>query len=117
MIRELAVEALTERGHDVLQAADGEAALGFIESDTPLDLLITDVGLPGLDGRQLAATARELRPTLKVLFITGYADEATFGEVEAEKGAHMLPKPFGVLDLLAKVECLLRERSKDPPNA
>ncbi|MEP7185228.1 MAG: PAS domain S-box protein [Rhodanobacter sp.] len=108
VIREMVVEVLSDLGYELMQAIDGLAALEIIGSDVALDLLITDVGLPGINGRQLAERARRLRPALKVLFITGYAEDATFGQIPTEEGMDMLPKPFGVNDLLAHVDGLLR---------
>jgi signal transduction histidine kinase/CheY-like chemotaxis protein len=108
VIREMVVEVLADIGYVVMQAGDGQAAMKIIQSEAELDLLITDVGLPGFNGRQLAEQARQQRPTLKVLFITGYAEDATFGQIPSEEHAQMLPKPFGVNDLLTHVERLLR---------
>lgn len=108
VIREMVVEVLNDIGYDVLQANDATAALKIIQSEVELDLLITDVGLPGLNGRQLAEQARQRWPTLKVLFITGYAEDAIFGQIPTEEGAQMLPKPFGVNELLARVAGLLQ---------
>lgn len=108
VIREMVVEVLADFGYDLMQASDGLAALAIIESDVALDLLITDVGLPGINGRRLAEKARRQRPALKVLFITGYAEDATFGQIATEEGAEMLPKPFGVNQLLTHVDELLR---------
>jgi PAS domain S-box-containing protein len=106
VIREMVVEVLADHGYDVIQASDGLAALEIIASDVALDLLITDVGLPGINGRLLAEKARQQRPVLKILFITGYAEDAIFGQIPTEEGMEMLPKPFGVSDLLIHVNGL-----------
>lgn len=82
---------------------DGPGGLRVLGSPTPaIDLLITDVGLPGLGGRQLAVQARALRPQLRVLFITGYAKEAIF-DVDAMPGPALLNKPFSMAELAARV--------------
>src|SRR5690606_21964281 len=75
-VRILVVDVLKELGYNVLEAVDGKEALPFIEGSTRIDLLISDVGLPGLNGRQLAEIAMSARPSLRVLFITGYAATA-----------------------------------------
>ena len=75
------------------------AAVAILVSGEPLDLLISDVGLPGMNGRQLADIARQLRPTLRVLFMTGYAEQAASSGF-LDKGMDMISKPF-TIDLLA----------------
>jgi len=101
-VRSIACELLKESGYMVLEAQDGLAALDILQSDIPLDLLVTDVGLPGgMNGRQLANAARAVRPGLKVLFITGYAEQAVMGNVQLDAGMQILTKPFA-LDVLAK---------------
>lgn len=108
VIRELILEVLRERGCRCLQAADGNAALLLVQSNANLDLLITDVGLPGLNGRLLAERARQEQPALRVLFVTGYAENSIFDMTGADKCIEMLPKPFGVDDLLRAVHGLLQ---------
>jgi CheY-like chemotaxis protein len=78
VIRDLIVEVLRELGYRALEAADGSAGLKVLQSRKRIDLLVTDVGLPGVNGRQLADQARVTRPDLKVLFITGYAEVGKF---------------------------------------
>jgi signal transduction histidine kinase/CheY-like chemotaxis protein len=100
-IRTLVVEVLTELGYRVLDAADGPAGLKILGSERRIDLLITDVGLPGgMNGRQVVEAARNLRADLKVLFITGYAENAVVAHGHLEPDMHMLAKPFP-MDLLA----------------
>jgi signal transduction histidine kinase len=100
-VRAIACELLKESGYLVLEAQDGLAAMEILQSDIPLDLLVTDVGLPGgMNGRQLANAARASRPGLKVLFITGYAEQAVMGEGQLDPGMQILTKPFS-LDVLA----------------
>jgi PAS domain S-box-containing protein len=105
-VRELIAAQLRDMGHHCLQAADGPGGLEVICSPAhAVDLLITDVGLPGLSGHLLAARARELQPGLKVLFITGYASDAIF-DVDAASGVELLNKPFTMAELAARVRRL-----------
>ncbi|QNN66240.1 PAS domain-containing protein [Sphingomonas rhizophila] len=114
VIRMLVVDALAEIGLTCLEAEDGREGLAILQSDQRIDLLITDVGLPGgLNGRQVADAARSLRDGLKVLFITGYAENAVLNHGHIEPGMEVLTKPFAVSDLTARVDRLLRER-RDP---
>jgi PAS domain S-box-containing protein len=106
-VRMLVAEALEECGFTVLQAPDGPAALRILQSSAAVDLLVTDVGLPGLNGRQVADAARGLRPGLKVLFITGYAHNAEIGRGALEPGMEMMTKPFALAALAAKVGGML----------
>ncbi|WP_454020739.1 ATP-binding protein [Azospirillum sp. Marseille-Q6669] len=101
------VEALEGQGYHVVQAAEPEAAIRVLESDTAIDLLITDVGLPGMTGRDLADVARELRPGLRVLFVTGYAHYAALEADSLGAGTRMLSKPVGVDTLQITVRALL----------
>jgi PAS domain S-box-containing protein len=94
-IRMLVAEVLAESGYAVIEAPDGPAGLKVLESNARIDLLITDVGLPGgMNGRQVADAARVNRPALKILFITGYAENAVVGRGRLEKGMFVLTKPF-----------------------
>jgi CheY-like chemotaxis protein len=103
-VRMFVNEVLGELGYCVHQAEDASAALKVLESDLPLALLITDVGLPGgMNGRQLADAARVARPKLKILFITGYAENAALSERHLMTGAHILTKPFSLETLGARV--------------
>jgi CheY-like chemotaxis protein len=103
-IRAQMVEALTEMGCVVMQAKDGPAGLRALQSRGPLDLLIADVGLPGLNGRQLADAAREINPKLPILLITGYAGAAL---QDLAPGMDVMRKPFSLDDLAARVRGLL----------
>jgi CheY-like chemotaxis protein len=101
-VRMLLSEVLTELGYAVMEAADGPSGLKILESTSRVDLLITDVGLPGgMNGRQVADAARVNRPDLKVLFITGYAENAVIGKKRLGKGMFVVTKPFQ-LDILAQ---------------
>ena len=100
-IRMLIAEVLAESGYAVIEAPDGPAGLKVLDSTSRIDLLITDVGLPGgMNGRQVADAARVSRPNLKVLFITGYAENAVIGQSRLESGMFVMTKPFQ-MDLLA----------------
>ncbi|HTH98096.1 MAG TPA: ATP-binding protein [Stellaceae bacterium] len=101
-VRMLVTDVLDELGYQVIEAVDGPSALNILHSDTPVDLLITDVGLPGgLNGRQLADAARAERGQLKVLFITGYAETSLTDGTQLSHGMHVMTKPFR-LDTLAE---------------
>lgn len=111
-IRMLITDTLAELGYACAEAADGPAGLKVLQSDARIDLLITDVGLPGgLNGRQVADAARVLRPDLKVLFITGYAENAVLNHGHIQPGMEVLTKPFAVADLAGRVDRMLRTRS------
>ena len=100
-VRMLVMEVLEEQGYAAIEAGDGASGLRVLQSDTRIDLLVTDVGLPGgMNGRQMADAARVGRPALKVLFITGYAENAVVGDGHLEPGMHVLTKPFA-MDALA----------------
>ena len=112
-VRMLATEVLGELGYETLEAEDGAAGLRAVRSGARIDLLITDVGLPGgMNGRQVADAARTLRPGLKVLFITGYAETAVLSHGHLEPGMHVMVKPFAMDALAARVKDLL---SRTPP--
>jgi CheY-like chemotaxis protein len=103
-VRMLIVEVLEEAGYVVIQAADGPTGLKILQSDARIDLLVTDVGLPGgMNGRQLADTARTARPDLKVLFVTGFAENAAVGNGLLEPGMQVITKPFVMAALGNKV--------------
>jgi len=109
-VRMLVADALGELGYACLEAPDGATGLRMLQSNEAIDLLITDVGLPGgLNGRQVADGARALRPALKVLFITGYAENAVLNHGHIEPGMEVLTKPFAVTDLVGRVDRMLRE--------
>jgi PAS domain S-box-containing protein len=101
IVRQLIVEVLRELGYRVREAGDGPSGLRILESDERIDLLITDIGLPGLNGRQIADAARVRRAGLKVLFMTGYAENAALANGFLEPGMEMVTKPFTV-DALAE---------------
>ncbi|MBU2349914.1 MAG: PAS domain S-box protein [Alphaproteobacteria bacterium] len=103
-VRMLVAEVLIEAGYRVLEAADGPSGLDLLRSDARIDLLVSDVGLPGgMNGRQVADAARVARPGLRVLFMTGYAENAAVGNGLLDPGMEVLTKPFVMADLANKV--------------
>ena len=107
-IRMVIADLLSDLGYTVLQAGDGRSGLRVLEAGTLVDLLITDVGLPGgTNGRQLADAARQHRPDLKVLFITGYAESAAVRNGLMEQGMQVMTKPFALEALAAKIQGIL----------
>jgi PAS domain S-box-containing protein len=99
-VRMLVLEVLHELGYASCEAADAKEAMPILTSDRRIDLMVSDVGLPGINGRQLAVMARHHRPDLKVLFMTGYAESAAVRSGFLDHGMEMIVKPFP-LDLLA----------------
>jgi PAS domain S-box-containing protein len=109
-VRMLVIDVLEDLGFTVVEAGDGAAGLRILQSDTPVDLLVSDVGLPGgMNGRQLADAARTIRPDLKVLFITGYAENAIIGSGQLGPGMRVLTKPFVVETFAARVLEMIEE--------
>jgi CheY-like chemotaxis protein len=109
-VRMLVTETLQDLGYAALEAGDGSAALAILESDARIDLLVTDVGLPGLNGRQLAEAARRLRPGLMVLYITGYAHNAAIGDGGLlDPGMEIITKPFALETLAAKIREMMEQ--------
>ncbi|RYD47589.1 MAG: response regulator, partial [Sphingomonadales bacterium] len=108
LVRMLVVDALEDMGVEAAEAGSGPEGLAILEQMDRIDLLITDVGLPGgMNGRQVAERAREMRPDLKVLFITGYAENAALNHGHIGPGTRVLTKPFSVSELTSKIESLL----------
>ncbi len=107
-VRMLVSDVLGELGYRTLEAVDGASGLRLVRSGARIDLLITDVGLPGgLNGRQVADAARVTKPALRVLFITGYADNAAVGNGQLEPGMQVMTKPFAMTTLAEKVRAML----------
>jgi signal transduction histidine kinase len=103
VVRELVVDLLAEMGYRPLQAVDGPSGLAILQSDMRIDLLISDVGLPGFNGRQLVDAACVHRPDLKVLFITGYAHDAAVSNDLLAPGMQMITKPFALESLASRI--------------
>jgi PAS domain S-box-containing protein len=110
-VRAMIVEVLRDLGCRVIEAADGNAGLRIVQSCDQMDLLVTDVGLPGLNGRQLAEAAREGRPGLPVLMVTGYAGKA-LEDTELAFGMEVMRKPFALDALATRVRTLLSRRNQ-----
>ncbi|WP_439865293.1 response regulator [Pseudomonas antarctica] len=103
IVRMLIVDVLEELEYTVVEAEDAELALKvFEDSGRVIDLMMTDVGLPDMDGKQLATKVRELRPALPILFASGYAES-----VEMPEGMQMIAKPFSIDQLRDKVKSML----------
>jgi signal transduction histidine kinase len=110
LVRMVAVEILEELGYHLLEDGDAPTALKIINSGPPIDLLVTDVGLPGgMNGRQLADAVRAERPDFKVLFVTGYAENAVLNHGHLEHGMHVMTKPFLSDAFARRVKDLLSE--------
>jgi signal transduction histidine kinase/ActR/RegA family two-component response regulator len=104
-VRMLVTEVLQELGYGAIEAADGTSGLNVLQSNARIDLLITDVGLPGgMNGRQIADAARVRRPGLKVLFITGYAENAVVRNGYLEAGMQIMIKPFTMEALATRIQ-------------
>jgi PAS domain S-box-containing protein len=109
-VRTMLTEMLQQFGHDSLAAADAPDGLRTLESTAHVDLLITDIGLPGgMNGRQLANAARRLRPNLKVLLITGYAEQSVIGKEALPPGMRLLIKPFAMDIFTAAVQSMTED--------
>ncbi len=110
-VRMLVGDTLAELGYKGIEAGDAASGLKVLESDVNIDLLITDVGLPGgMNGKEMADKARQHRPKLKVLFITGYAENAAVTNGRLEPGMHVLSKPFPMDKLAARVRSIIEEK-------
>ena len=104
MVRMLIKDVLEEVGYDVVDVADGPTGLKVIQSDSRIDLLVTDMGLPGgMSGRQVAEAGREARPNLKVLFVTGYAQTTMLDADFNQSSTQVIGKPFNFEALQNKV--------------
>ncbi len=111
-VRAFSARALRNKGYDVLEARSGEAALELLnEKPGAIDLLITDVVMPRIDGPTLVRQVRSERPDLKVIFISGYAEDAFRKRLDQDAGIHFLPKPFSLKQLAGKVKEVMRENS------
>ena len=107
IVRMLIVDVLQELEFDVLEADDGEPALAILSNlNNHIDLMMTDKGLPGMDGLELANRAREIRPALPILFASGYAET-----IEVPSDMHAIGKPFSIDQLRDKVKGILEKKS------
>ncbi|OOH80230.1 response regulator [Pseudomonas koreensis] len=107
IVRMLIVDVLEELEFEVLEADGSEQALQILKDATKhIDLMMTDVGLPGMDGRELATEARKLRPALPILFASGYAES-----IDVPAGMHVIGKPFSIDQLRDKVKAVLDQNT------
>ncbi len=111
VVRGLIVETLSELGYTALEAADGAKGVEMLQSRRRIDLLVTDIGLPELNGRQVADAGRSLRPGLKVLFMTGYAENAALASGFLEPGMSMITKPFAMEALATRIRAIVEGES------
>jgi CheY-like chemotaxis protein len=110
LVRMLVVDALEELGYAAIEAGDGPSGMKLLQSGARIDLLIMDVGLPnGMNGRQVADAARQLRAGLKVLFITGYAENAVLNHGHLEHGMQVITKPFDMAELTRRIQSIISE--------
>jgi CheY-like chemotaxis protein len=107
-VRLLVLDVLEMLGYRALEAAEGNAAVSILESEERIDLLVTDVGLPGMNGRQLADVARQQRPQLPVLFMTGYAEQAASSGF-LDRGMNMISKPITIELLAERIRTILAD--------
>ncbi len=107
VVRAVILEMLDEQGYRTLEAVDGSSGLRILQGNEQIDLLVTDVGLPGINGRQLADQARETRPDLKILFITGYAESVAIADGFLQPGMEMITKPFDLDNLARRVRAMV----------
>jgi DNA-binding response OmpR family regulator len=114
MVRELVQDALRDLGYKVLVAHNGEAALSLVNHyPDPIDLLLTDVIMPRMSGRELAEQLRMLRPDINVLFMSGYTDDAVIRHGLLMAEVAFLHKPFSASELAGKVRLVL-DKKVDP---
>jgi PAS domain S-box-containing protein len=107
-VRNYVVEILRELNYGVIEANDGTAALTkLVEPDLGIDLLLTDVVMPGINGRELADQAKTIRPRIRVLFMTGYSQDAIVHQGRLDSDIELIEKPFGSATLAARVRSVL----------
>ena len=114
-VRTLIEEVLDTLGYVSLQAEDGASGLRLLQSKEHIDLLVTDIGLPGnMNGRELADAGSALRPNLKILFITGYAQNAVDGNDHPSRAINILTKPFRMDTLATRIQIIISGSSRSP---
>ena len=109
MLRLVVRETLRRAGYAVIEAADGTAGLEILQSDEPVDVLLSDVKMPGLNGYQLAEAGMSLRPSMRVMLMTGYADEE-IPEIIREASIPIIRKPFNFASLADQVQEVIDSR-------
>ncbi len=107
MVRLVVAETLRDAGYDVLEACDGTQALEILKTDAKIDLLVSDMKMPGLNGYQLVEAGTQLRPALKVLLMTGYAQDP-IPDAMVKAGINVLYKPFNIDQLPSLAERILK---------
>jgi PAS domain S-box-containing protein len=107
VVRAVILEMLAEQGYRTLEAVDGPSGLRILRERERIDLLVTDVGLPGMNGRQLADQARETRPDMKILFMTGYAESVAIADGFLQPGMEMITKPFDLDNLSQRIRAMV----------
>ncbi len=113
-VREVIVTVLADLGYAYAEAGDADTALALLDSERHFDLLVSDVGLPGMNGRQLAEIAMDKRPGLKVLFVTGYAEQAAVQNGFLGANMQMITKPFVIDDLANRIRAILHNEAVAP---
>jgi PAS domain S-box-containing protein len=107
VVRAVVIEMLAEQGYRTLEAVDGPTGVKILRSGEQIDMLVTDIGLPGMNGRQVADQARETRPGLRILFITGYAESAAISEGFLQPGMELITKPFDLDHLAQRIRAMI----------
>jgi CheY-like chemotaxis protein len=107
VLRTVSADTLNDLGYQAIQTSDGTQALAALERDRDIKVLMTDIGLPGMDGQQLAAEARRRRPGIGILFVTGYDDLIKESRSLREAGFEYLAKPYGCEDLTRALKRLV----------
>ncbi len=110
-VRVFAARALKNKGYKVLEARTGEQALDILRDTPAVDLMITDMMMPGMDGGTLARLIRVERPEIKIIVISGYSEEVARGDIVDTADFHFLPKPFSLSQLASKVKDVLTENT------
>ena len=114
-VREAALAMIEELGYRRLEAADAESALAVLEKGEQVDLVFTDVVMPGpLRTRDFAQRMRELRPGMPVLFTSGYTDNAIIHQGRLDEGVHLISKPYAKADLARRIAALLADPAAEP---
>jgi CheY-like chemotaxis protein len=109
-LRALTARMLSTQGYQVLRAAGATEALRLLEQHDAIDLLVTDMVLPEMSGKEVAERVKRLRPGIKVLYVSGYPGDVALGRFEPDEDAHFLQKPFTIKSLGAKVREVLESR-------
>lgn len=116
-VRAFSAQALRATGYEVFEADGGEEALEVLEDlDFKVDLMISDVVMPEMDGPTLLKHVRETMPTLKVIFVSGYAEESVRRDIEDDQSVEFLPKPYSLDQINSKVKEVLQKLGKDEVN-